>query len=76
MLITKDEVITSSPLYIGYLILSKLKKKEDGKITLHEVVEKLKDDIGIVHYRQFVFALIFLYQSGTIDFAEPYVYKK
>ncbi len=75
-MINKDEKIITSPTYIGYLILKKLKLAEDSKMTLYEMVEKLKEDTGMVHYRQFMFSLIFLYQAGVIDFAEPYIYKK
>lgn len=76
MLINNSEKIKTSPAYIGYLILKQLKKQDEGKIMIYEVVENLKKEMGVVHYRQLIFSLIFLFQSGIIDFAEPYIYKK
>lgn len=76
MILNKDEKIKTSPVYIGYLILKQLRKKDEGKIMVYEVVEKLREDLGIVHYRQLLFSLIFLHESGIIEFAEPYLYLK
>ena len=43
---------------------------------IYEAVDIIKSELGIVHYKQLLFALMFLYQSGVIDFAEPYIYTK
>ena len=75
-MINKDENIKTSPVYVGYLILRLLKKKKEEKVMVYEVVDMLRDELGLIHYRQFVFALVFLYQSGVIDFAEPYIYSR
>lgn len=75
-IITKDENIKTSPVYLGFLILRELGKKEDGKVTIYEVINKLKTELGLVHYRQVVFALIFLYMNNIVDFSNPYIYKK
>ena len=74
-LITKDEEIKTTPIYIGYLILKILKSKKDDKVSIFEVTEKLKKDLKIIHYRQIVLSLNFLYTAGIIDFTEPYIYK-
>ena len=74
-LINKDEQLTTTPIYIGYLILKTLKFKKDGKISIFEVIEKLKKELRIIHYRQIVLALIFLNCTGIISFTEPYIYK-
>ncbi len=74
-LITKDENIKTTPIYIGYLVLKILKHKKDNKITIFEVMDSLKKELKIVHYGQFILALIFLYSTGIIDFTEPYIYK-
>lgn len=76
MIINKDEKIKTSPAYIGYLVLKQLKRSKEEKLMIYEVIENLKQQLGVVHYRQLIFSLIFLHQSGIIDFAEPYIYKK
>lgn len=75
-MITKDEHIKTSPPYIGYLILNRLKNQNKDRVMMYEVSEWLRDEFGSVHYRQLVFALLFLYQAGIIDFADPYIYTK
>ncbi|OGD84134.1 hypothetical protein A2572_03345 [Candidatus Collierbacteria bacterium RIFOXYD1_FULL_40_9] len=75
MLITKDENIKTSPIYIGYLILKGLNKNIEGKLSIYEVINKLKSDLGIVHYKQVVYALVFLHMSGVVNFSNPYIYK-
>ncbi len=73
-LISKDEQIKTSVVYVGYLILKELKKNKDDKISIFEVSEMLKKR-NIMHYRQIMFALMFLHSCGVIDFREPYIYK-
>ncbi|MFA7285236.1 MAG: hypothetical protein WC011_00095 [Candidatus Paceibacterota bacterium] len=75
-MINKDEKLKTSPPYLGYLILKKISKTEEKKVMLDDIFLKLKAEIGSLNYRQFMFTLIFLYQSGIIDFAEPYIYKR
>ncbi len=72
MLISKDENIKTSVVYVGSLILEQLKQTD--KITIFEVAEKLQKR-KILSYRHIVFALMFLYSCGIVDFKEPYIYK-
>jgi hypothetical protein len=74
LLISKDEQIKTSVVYVGYLILKELKKHSDSKVSIFDVSEMLKKR-NIVHYRQIIFALMFLHSCGVIDFKEPYIYK-
>ena len=74
LLISKDEEIRTSSVYVGYLILKELKKKKDDKISIYDIGTALKKE-GITHGSQFLFGLIFLYSAGVIEFREPYVYK-
>ena len=74
-LITKDESIKTTPIYIGYLILKILKSKKEDKVSIFEVTEKLKKELVIIHYRQIVLSLPFLFAAGVINFREPYIYK-
>jgi hypothetical protein len=74
LLISKDEQIKTSVVYVGYLILKELRKSKEDKISIFEVSEMLKKR-NITHYRQIIFALMFLHSCGIIDFREPYIYK-
>ncbi|MEK9131914.1 MAG: hypothetical protein AAB447_03325 [Patescibacteria group bacterium] len=75
-MITKDEKIKTSSLYLGFLVLKKLAKAKEQKMMLDDIVLNLKQELGSINHRQIIFSLIFLYQSGVVEFAEPYIYKK
>ena len=74
MLISKDENIKTSVVYVGSLILKQIKKSDTDKISIFEIAENLQKH-NIISYRQIVFALMFLYSFGIIDFKEPFIYK-
>ncbi len=74
MLISKDENIKTSVVYVGSLILKQIKKSDTDKISIFEIAENLQKH-NIISYRQIVFALMFLYSCGIIDFKEPFIYK-
>lgn len=73
MLISKDENIKTSSVYVASLILKHFKSKNDNKLTIFEIAQELKK-YDIEHYRQLFFGLSFLYATGVIDFKEPYIY--
>ena len=73
-LISKDEQIKTSVVYVGYLILKELRKHKDNKVSIFDLTEMLKKR-NVMHYRQIIFALMFLHSCGIIDFREPYIYK-
>ncbi len=72
MLISKDENIRTSSVYVGSLILKLFQKKRTSKLSIFEVSEHLKK-YKIIHYRQMFFGLAFLYSSNVVDFQEPFV---
>ncbi len=74
MLVSKDENIKTSAVYVGSLVLEQLQKNKKNKISIFEISENLKK-YNIVSYRHIVFALMFLYSCGIIDFKEPFIYK-
>jgi len=74
MLISKDENIKTSAVYVGSLILKQIQKSQTDKISIFEIAENLQKH-NIISYRQIVFALMFLYSCGMIDFKEPFIYK-
>jgi len=73
MLISKDENIKGSSVYIASLILKLFQKNKMKKLSLFEVNEELKK-YDIINYRQTVFGLSLLYSTGIIDFKEPYIF--
>ena len=72
MLISKDENITSSVVYLGFLILKELKTK--NKLSIFDITQTLKKNSS-VNYRQLTFSLMFIFSSGVIDVKSPYIYK-
>lgn len=76
MFLSKDDNLSSSPQYLGYLILKVLEGSENKKVTIFDIVDKFKAEFGIVHYQQVLFALMFLFQADIVDFSEPYIYVK
>ncbi|NOZ34440.1 MAG: hypothetical protein GXO80_03970 [Chlorobi bacterium] len=74
MLVSKDENIKTSAVYVGSLVLQQLKKTKKDEITIFEIAENLQKK-NIISYRHIVFALMFLHSCNIIDFKEPYIYK-
>lgn len=74
-LITKDEDINTTPVYIGYLVLKIIKRSGSDRVSIYELTEKLKKELRVIHYRQIILSLSFLHTVGVIDFSEPYIYK-
>jgi hypothetical protein len=72
-LISKDENITNSIVYIGYLILKEISKSTDKKISIYDIANILKKH-NALNSEQLNYTLMFLYSAGIIDFEEPYIY--
>lgn len=75
MLVSKDENIKTSSVYVASLILKKIQKQKVDKISIFEISKELKK-YNITRYRHVFFGLAFLYSSGIIDFKEPFIYIK
>lgn len=73
-LVSKDEPLKSSMVYVGYLILKRLEKSKDGRASLTELSSDLAKH-GITKSRPMTIGLIFLHLSGAIDFKAPYIYR-
>lgn len=73
-LVSKDESLRSSMVYVGYLILKQLDKSENGYLPLAEIAKNLAKH-EIKQSRAMIFALIFLHSAGAIEFTAPYVYR-
>jgi hypothetical protein len=75
MLVSKDENIKTSSVYVASLILKKIQSQEVDKISIFDIVKHLKK-YDITRYRHIFFGLAFLYSTGIIDFREPFIYIK
>ncbi|MEB3800549.1 hypothetical protein INQ45_05535 [Flavobacterium columnare] len=75
MLVSKDENLKTSSVYVASLILKQIQKQKVDKISIFEVSKELKK-YNISRYRHLFFGLAFLYSSGIIDFKEPFIYIK
>lgn len=71
LLISQEQDIKDSSVYAGYLILKKL--KENDRMSIFDLHQTLKGKDRSFSYSNAMYALIFLYMSGLIDFDEPYV---
>lgn len=73
-LVSKDESLKSSMVYVGYLILKQLDKSNSNRLSLTEIAKNLaKHDVN--QSRAIIFALIFLHSAGAIEFTAPYIYR-
>lgn len=73
MLISKDENVKTSSVYVASLILKLFQRRNATKLSIFDISNYLKK-YNIEHYRQIFFGLAFLYSTGVVDFREPYVY--
>lgn len=72
-LISKDENIKKSIVYIGYVILKELSLKQNKRISLYDIASILKKE-NLLNSEQLNYSLMFLYSTGIVDFEEPYIY--
>jgi hypothetical protein len=72
-LISKDENIKHSIVYIGYIILKEISLRKDKKISIYDIAGLLKKD-NLLNSEQLNYSLIFLYAADIIDFEEPYIF--
>ena len=71
LLISHEQDVKDSSVYAGYLILKNLKKGE--RMSIFDLHQTLKAKDRSFSYSNAMYALIFLYMNGLIDFDEPYV---
>lgn len=73
MLVTKDENIKTSSVFVASLILKNFQRQKTDKLSIFEISKEMKKH-QITQYRHLFFGLAFLYTSGIIDFKEPFIY--
>ncbi|KIC01314.1 hypothetical protein OA88_14515 [Flavobacterium sp. JRM] len=74
-LISKDENIKHSIVYIGYLILKDLSKSKNGRSTIYDIASSLNSQ-EVFSGEQLNYSLMFLYSLDIIEFEQPYIYVK
>lgn len=73
LLISHEQDVRDSSVYAGYLILKKLKEGE--RMSIFDLHQTLKTKDRSFTYSNAMYALIFLYMNGLVDFDEPYIYR-
>lgn len=74
-LLSKDENIKNSIVYIGYVILKELSLRKEGKMSIYDIAGLLKKE-NLLNGEQLNYSLMFLYATDIVDFQEPYIYVK
>ena len=62
-------------MYIGYLILKEIQKRDTEKVSIYDVSKALKK-AGITSSRQLILGLSFLYSVNIIEFDEANIWVK
>ena len=74
-MIINNKNIKSSTMYIGYLILKEIKKRNINKISIYELSNVLKKN-GVSSSRHLTLSLSFLYSLDLIEFEEANIWVK
>lgn len=74
-MVASSNVLKSSAMYVGYLILKEIKKLDVDKVSIYEVSRALKRN-GIASSRQLVLGLSFLFSVNLIEFEEANIWVK
>lgn len=75
MMLASSNALKSSAMYIGYLILKEIKKRDAEKISIYEISRTLKKS-QITGSRQLILGLSFLYAVDIIEFEEANIWVK
>ncbi len=73
LLISQEQDVRDSSIYAGYLILKRLKEGE--RMSIFDLHQTLKTRDRGFTYSNAMYALLFLYMNGLVDFDEPYIYR-
>ena len=75
MMLASSNAVKSSAMYIGYLILKEIQKRDTEKVSIYDVSKALKK-AGITSSRQLILGLSFLYSVNIIEFEEANIWVK
>ena len=74
-MLASSNALKSSAMYIGYLILKEIQKRDTEKVSIYDVSKALKK-AGITSSRQLILGLYFLYSVNIIEFEEANIWVK
>ena len=74
-MLASSNALKSSAIYIGYLILKEIQKRDTEKVSIYDVSKALKK-AGITSSRQLILGLSFLYSVNIIEFEEANIWVK
>ena len=74
-MLASSNALKSSAMYIGYLILKEIQKRDTEKVSIYDVSKALKK-AGITSSRQLILGLYFLYSANIIEFEEANIWVK
>ena len=75
MMLASSNALKYSAMYIGYLILKEIQKRDTEKVSIYDVSKALKK-AGITSSRQLILGLSFLYSVNIIEFEEANIWVK
>ena len=75
MMLASSNALKSSAMYIGYLILKEIQKRDTERVSRYDVSKALKK-AGITSSRQLILGLSFLYSVNIIEFEEANIWVK
>ena len=73
LLIEENANLTDSGVFVGFLVMKELIKKD--RLSIFELYDVLKNKIHNFNYQNVMDGLVFLKESGLIDFRKPYIYR-
>lgn len=74
-MLINSNALKSSAMYIGYLILKEIQKRDTEKISIYDISKVLKK-AGITSSRQLILGLSFLYSVNIVEFEEANIWVK
>ena len=74
-MLASSNALKSSAMFIGYLILKEIQKRDTEKVSIYDVSKALKK-AGITSSRQLILGLSFLYSVNIIEFEEANIWVK
>ncbi len=75
IMMANSNALKSSAMYIGYIILKEIQKRNADKVSIFDVSKALTK-AGITSSRQLILGLSFLYSVNIVDFEEANVWIK
>ncbi|MGV3525509.1 MAG: hypothetical protein ACO1RX_14860 [Candidatus Sericytochromatia bacterium] len=72
-IISKNEDVGNSVVYLGYLILNAFIKRNTARLSIYDVSKELYQFDAYFSDKQIMYSLVFLNAIGVAEFEEPYI---